>query len=295
MSTLGELIERTRHQLSGLDAEKDAVSALSSPLGVTGTTLALETAEGLSVGLAEVDLEMVRVKAVSPQDSTATLWSFGRGYRGTAAASHAAGAEVRFNPSWPASSVAREINGTVGEMYPLLYAVASHETTLPADHGAVDVPADAVGIISVWVEDLIRPGQWIREDRWNYNPDGNIGAGLRVGGLWSGGDAVKVVYAKAPGVFNLTGPLNQDFTTVTGLPERLEDLVSLGVAKRLAPFIDVSKLPYIAASAAEAASQRAPGVGGTQTRLLQALWTTRLQEEAQVLTREHPIRVHRGR
>lgn len=295
MSTLGELIERTRHQLSGLDAEKDAVSALGSPLGVSGTTLSLESADGLSTGLAEVDLELLRVKAVSPQDSTATLWSFGRGYRGTAAAAHAAGAEVRFNPSWPASSVAREINGTIGEMYPLLYAVASHETTLPADHGVIDVPASAVGIISVWIEDQTRPGQWIREDRWNYNPDGNTGAGLRVGGLWSGGESVKVVYAKQPAKFNLTGALTQDFATVTGLPERLEDLVSLGVAKRLAPFVDVSKLPYIASNAVEAGSQRAPGVGGTQTRLLQALWTTRLQDEAMALTREHPIRVHRGR
>lgn len=295
MSSLGELIEYVRHQLSGLDADKDAVTATSAPIGTEEVTIPVEDTAGAAVGIAELNFEQMRVRRVNGPDATLTLWPFGRGYKFTKKAAHPAGTEVRFNPSWPASTVAREINGVLNEIYPAIYAVKSHETTL--EWGSpVDVPAEAVGIISVWVKPVTSNiDAWLREDRWDYNPDGNIGAGLWVGGIRAPGDAVRVVYAARPKTFDLDGALTQDFATVTGMDPRISDLLALGVAKRLAPFIDVAKLPFITASAADGGESKAPGTGVSAARFVTSLFLSRLQDEQAVLTREHPIRVHRTR
>lgn len=294
-ATLGELIEFTRHQLSGLDSSLDSVSALASPLSATATSIALADGSSAAAGLVEIDLEQVRVKSASTVDASLEAWPFGRGYRGTRAVAHAAGAEVRFGPEWPASTVARELNGVLHEIYPSVYAVREHITTAPPLGGALDVPADAVGVISVWVEDPSNPDQWVREDRWDYNPDSTtIGRGLRIGGHRSA-QRVRIVYATRPGTFDLTGALAQDFTTVTGLDARVSDLLALGVARRLAPFLDVSRLPVISATAEASANGRPAGGGASATRLLHSLFLSRLEQEASVLSKEHPIRVHRVR
>lgn len=295
MTSLGNLIEFVRHTLSGLDADKDAITATSVPLGTEEITLPVEDTTNASIGIAELGFEQVRVRRVNGPDATLTLWPFGRGYRGTKRAAHPVGTEVRFNPSWPAATVAREINGVLLEIYPAIYAVRAHETVLN-ENTPVDVPAEAVGIISVWVRAATANNDtWVREDRWDFNPDGNTGAGLRVGGLRTPGDEVRVVYAARPGLFDLDGALTQDFTTTTGMDPRISDLLALGVAKRLAPFIDVAKLPFISASAADGGETKSAGTGVSAARFVTSLFLSRLQDEAAVLTREHPIRVHRIR
>ena len=297
-TSLGTLIETTRHALSGFDANRESVTALASPLSASATTVSIEEAtatSGAGVGVAEIDFELVRVKAVNPTDSTLTLYGFGRGYRGTTAAAHLAGVEVRFNPSWPAFSVAREINGVLQEVYPMIYAVAEHSTTIPSDYGAVDLPVAAVGVISVWIEDDSRADQWLREDRWSYNPDSTetaTGKGLRIFGSHIAGTNVRIKYATRPTPFNLAGATTQDFATVTGLDERIADLIQLGVAMRMAPFIDVAKLPHLSAEAREMGEAKRELTGANAARLLRGLFQLRLDQEAAVLRREHPIRAH---
>ena len=160
MATLGQIVESVRHSLSGFDASKESVLELTAPVSASVKTLPIDdgTAQsGAARGIAEVDLELVRVKALDPQAPALTLYTFGRGYRGTKAVAHSAGTEVRVNPSWPASTVAREVNGVLQEVYPRVYGVRYHETTFPTTRGAIDLPADATGVIAVYVEDLRNP------------------------------------------------------------------------------------------------------------------------------------------
>jgi len=291
MSTLGALIEQVRHQLSGLDSTTDAVAALTEPLSSTDLIVHVDdTASGASRGIAEVDLEILRVKSVDQQDAQLTLYKFGRGYRGTPAVAHPLGVEIRFNPTWPASTIAREINGVLTELYPTIYGVQKIDTVFPPDAGEIVIPAGAIGVISIWVADGNTTG-WQREDRWDYNRDGS---GLHVGGARAG-ERVRVVYASQPAVFDLVGAMTQEYTTVTGLEARTADLLALGVAARLAIFMDVGKLPFVVAAAADANTERQPGTGGNAAKTLHALFQARLAAEAAVLTREHPIRVHQTR
>jgi len=301
VTTLGRIIESARHALSGFDANRDAVSALSAELDSSAISIPIDDAGGVGQGvvaargLAEIDFELVRVKSVDTVNGSLLLYPFGRGYRGTDPVAHNTGAEIRFNPGWPASAVASHVNGVLREIYPRVYAVKSSETTFPADGGAITVPATAVGVISVWVADQQRTGQWLREDRWTYQPDSTTtGKGLRVGGHYLSGTGVRIVYAARPVVFNLAGALTQDFATVTGLDERLVDLIEIGVAARMAPFIDVGKLPFLSASARTADETRGPGQSLSATRLLYSLFQQRVEQEQAVLAKEHPIKIHHG-
>lgn len=301
MPNLGELVEWTRHNLSGFDTSREAVSALSAAVAADDTTIPVEDVGGngqgvvASRGIAEIGFELVRVKTVDPSTNSCLLYPFGRGYRGTVKAAHEAGEEVRFNPAFPASTVAREINGVLAEIYPTLYAVKAHETAFPASGGAISLPVDCKGVIGVYVADDVNTGQWVAENRWRWMPDSTSTTySLRVGGQYRPGHGVRVVYAARPEAFDLGGSLTQDFTTVTGLDARLADLIQLGVACRMAPFFDMAKLPFLAAAPRNAGEAKAPGTGGNATRLLNALFKQRLDQEAMVLAKEHPIRVHRA-
>lgn len=296
MTSLRELIETTRHALSGFDTSKEAVlelaetinsSALSIPVDDVGAT------SGAARGLAEIDLEVVRVKSVDSSAVSLELNTFGRGYRGTTAASHTAGAEVRMDPSWPASTIAREINGVLTEIYPQIYVIKDHETSFPSEGGAIDLPEDAVGVIGVYTEDRMRSSQWIPESRWSFNKNSSTtGKALRVGGSLRVGEDIRVIYAARPVLFNLGGALTQDFATVTGLPDRTSDLVRLGVAARMAPYFDLARLPVTAAVARFDGESRGPSAGANAVRILDALYKRRLADEASVLVKENPIKLH---
>lgn len=296
MSTLGQIIEFVRHSLSGFDASKEAVVALGA--GVTASALVLpvddtSAAAGVARGIVEIDMEKIRVARVDTDQGALVATPTGRGYRGTVAASHSAGAEVRINPAWAASTVAQEINGVLTEVYPRLYAVKTHTTEFPALGGAIDVPSEATGIVAVYVEDDLNDDEWVREDRWAYQPDStSTGKGLRIGGHYRAGDRIRVVYAARPGLFDLNGQLTQDFETVTSLDDRVADLIRLGVATRMAPFIDVARLPFVAAEARADGEGRPGGGGASAGRLLYSMFQDRLEREVEVLHREHPIRTH---
>jgi len=296
VGNLGQIVEFVKHSLAGFDASKDSVAALASPITSTSLTVPIDDTDvqrGASRGIAEIDMEIVRVSGVDRDAGALVLYPFGRGYRGTTAAAHSAGVEVRLNPEWPASTVAREVNGVLTEIYPRLYAVSTHETVVPSDLGAIDVPEEAVGIIAVYIEDRLRDDQWVRLDTWRFQRDSSdIGRPLRIGGHQTIGDAVRVVYAHRPGLFNLEGGLSQDFETVTGLNPGVEDLIRLGVATRMAPFIDVARLPFVVTEAKADAGARPATGGASAARLLYSMFQARLEQEVAALHRDHPIRLH---
>lgn len=297
MTTLGQLVERVRHRLGG--GYSSATASLESAVTAADTEIKLTDVAGFSRGVAEIGLELIRVNGVNAASRTLNVPAWGRGYRGTRATSHEAGAEVQFDPTWPRPVVAEEINGVLHEIYPDLYAVRTHETAIPSDRGLpIDIPAGAIGVIRVYVGDVVRPDVWHPEDRWGFDPDSStIGRPLRLGGLHRPGTLVRVVYAVRPGVFDLTAAdvLTHDFAEVTGLHERVADIVALGVASRMAPFLDVNRLAETGAEARADAPNKPVGQATSTARLLYSEFRARVEQERRVLNAEHPIRVHRAR
>jgi hypothetical protein len=294
VSDLGELIDNIRHALTANDTSRDAIAALASPMDSSQTTMSLELASAgpAGAGLAEVGMEIMAVKSIDPSTGTATLWPFGRGYRSSTPAAHSAGVEVRLNPSWPSFTIARAINDAIREMYPSIYKVVIEETEIPEEYGPLFLNGNPAGVINVFVEDAAGSGEWVPEHRWDYNKNrSDDGYNLVIGGAYEAGRQVRVVYAAAPGEFSLTGSLTQEFSTETGLDPRHETLLLLAVAYRMAPFIDLARLPFLSAEAQ--ATERGQGAGQSVGRLLYSMFQTRLREEAAILAKENPIRLHK--
>lgn len=198
MPTLGRILGAVRHRLAGVGVYEDDSCELVQPLSETGLELKVDSVQGVTRGVFEVGLELLRVKAVDVASSTITLPTFGRGYKGTTVSAHPAGSEVVANPMWPASVVAAEVNGVLSELYPSLYAVREFEGTSVAGV-PFTVPAECTGIIAVFVSYGTADG-WVRQDAWRWEPD--AGQGLRVDHARPGA-VVRVVYAARPGTFVL--------------------------------------------------------------------------------------------
>lgn len=198
MPTLGRILGAVRHRLAGVGVYEDDSCELMQPLSESGLVLQVDSVQGVTRGVFEVGLELLRVKAVDVASSTITLPTFGRGYKGTTVSAHPAGSEVVANPMWPASVVAAEVNGVLNELYPSLYAVRSFEAVLVAGV-PFTVPAECTGIIAVFVSYDTADG-WVRQDSWRWEPD--AGQGLRVDHARPGA-VVRVVYAARPGTFVL--------------------------------------------------------------------------------------------
>lgn len=290
MPTLAKVIQDVRHRLAGAGAYTDSVSELKEAIDATAVTIPVDDASsGAQGGVYEIGLEKIRVKAVDMTNSVLTAYAFGRGYGGTTPAPHAAGSEVVHSPMFAASTVASEVNGVLHELYPSLYGVRQYEAAYTPN--GFTIPAGGVGVIAVYRQGAGAVG-WVRLDQWRFDPDsGN--------GLWvkhvSAGETVRVVYAARPGLFDLADAdvLADDFATVTGLDDRVADVIALGVAYRLAPFSDLARLGATGAESRADGQSKPPGSGAAVGRLLLAEFTQRVQQESAVLAKEHPVRTHR--
>src|SRR5690606_15814580 len=133
-------------------------------------------------------------------------------------------------------------------------------------------------------------GGYRRVDRWRWEPD--VNNGLVIHGACTG-TPVRVTYAVEPGTFPLDvlDVESADFGETTGLPDRLADLLTLGVAYRLAPMADMTKLTATGVDVRSDDTKR-PEAG---VRLQQAFYRqfqARIQQEQLALHQQHPIRVH---
>ena len=101
-----------------------------------------------------------------------------------------------------------------------------------------------------------------------------------------------MAYSKRPSIFSLTSEVDQEYSTVTGMPSYSEDVVIYGAAWRMISFLDPSRLGPMSASADLIDAQRASRSGETASRFLFNIYNTRLNEVAENQRRQFPIRSH---
>lgn len=292
MTTLSAVIAQVRHRLQGVDTYDDQVGELTSDIDATGTAIGVLGLDNPTPGVYEIDFEKVRVRSTS--NGGLQAFSFGRGYGGTLAVPHAQGAMVTQSPMFPASTILAEVNSVLGEIYPSLYSVVHYS---PTDEAGTPVgyrrpflmPNDCRGIIAVHVRDELT-GAWVRVERYRWNPSAERQLDLGV----NDGATVRVTYAQEPGRFVNEPTGDEDWADSTRLPERYISLVTLGVAARLAPFMDFARL---GSAGMEARNDQGRQVGqGVQVgRAFLAEFQAGIQREQAALYRENPVRYHRER
>jgi hypothetical protein len=294
MTTFNDLTEEILINLEGFTMRQDRTTYLTAAIDNNDLSIALASGDNIGKGILEIDDELLHIDSVDRSDRSAVISPFGRGYRGTTAASHAINTKVTFAPSFPRISVKRAINDTLRAIYPNVYGVATYTFTFNASQNTYQLPVAAETVLAVSWDTIGPSGEWLPIRRWRHDPmaataDFANGNSITINESIVPGRTVQVVYSKTP------TPLSADadvFTTTTGLEETSRDLIVYGASYRMASFLDPGRLTFTSPEA-DANDQTRPFGSGTSTaRYLLALYQQRLQEETNRLNGKYPVRVH---
>lgn len=136
--TVNDLIERTRRHLFGF--HRSQIDRLDTTIDDDDTEVVLEfNTQGLGSGaLLSIDDELMFVWSVNPTTKTATIE---RGYLGTEADDHTAGAIIDVNPRFPRVAIREELRREISSWPPSLFSVE----TLELDGSSTDRGLDLDG------------------------------------------------------------------------------------------------------------------------------------------------------
>jgi hypothetical protein len=294
VTTFDQLVRQVRQQLLGYALNQESVSYLAVAMNPSDTTFQAdgESIGNLSRGMVEIDDELILVKKWDQTSGTVTVMGGlnGRGYEGTTAASHAQNALIISNPAFPRARIKEAINQTIQCLYPELVVFASTEITKLAPQVEYELPADCADVWYVTGQ-LIGPSKVAQPlPNWRYNPKARTsnfpsGKSIQILDYVTAGQAVKVVYAKTP------NPLvngSDDFAATTGYPERYTDLVVYGTCMRLLPALESARLQQQAVEATERAPLVPPQSAAKAMAMYAQLYQQRLAEERDQLYADVP-------
>jgi len=280
--------------LYGFTTLQDQATSLASNVTDSGLTLSVDDASAMSRGIVEIGDELMWVDSVDQSANTLTLAPYGRGYRGTTASAHTAGVRVAQAPLFPRVLVARAVNETIRTVWPDLFGVGTTDITFNAAITTYALPAGATNVLSARWQTIGPTREWAPIRRYGIDkhaPTSAFSSGVSVSFYDAivPGRTIRVVYAKQP--TELVNP-SDDFVSVTGLPASSEDVIRLGAAYRMVPFLDSPHLAGMSAEADFAANMRPVGGASQLGKYMFQLYSTRLGEETRRLQELYPPRTH---
>ena len=238
MTTYRELTDRIHSMLHSATGIQEQMTWLTSGCNSSATSIVVNDDSVISKGISEIEDELIYVS--STDSGTLTLAPFGRGYRGSTAASHSANAPVTFNPIFPKVDIKRAINEALRQVYPSLYQIKDTTFEFGGSVLTYELPADCEKVIKV-IWDTIGPsGYWETSYAWRFEPDSEeaTGKALTLIDLPLNGQTVKVVYQAKFSDLSADG----DTLASLGYPDSAEDVLYYAVASKLIRFMDVSRL-----------------------------------------------------
>ena len=304
MSTLTNMIDEVLINLAGYTLQQDKATHLTHDVNTTTSTIASPTilslgSTELGKGTIEIDEELMWVDSFDRIANTATVSPFGRGYLGTTAATHTAGSKVTISPTFPRYVVKRAINDTIRALGANIFAVKQTSFTYNAAITTYELDSLNIrNILTMHWEAIGPTKEWIRVKRFDFdslpsiNTWGATAQTVTIGDIITPGRTVKVVYATEPTAMSSNSDV---FTTVTGLPESVRDVVILGAAYRLLTYLDPARASMVSPQADETDAKRPYGSSGNATRQLYSLYAQRLAEETKAQQQQYSARVHYSR
>jgi len=291
MTTCADLIDEAISQLHGWGQTQDRVTSLAADLAIGATdqftvTAASGQSVGISAGPVEIDGEQLYVTAVDQTTGVCTLDpGFGRGYGGTTVASHTAGAKVITRPKWARRTVMKQLNETLGGLFPDLFGIETFTGTVTYPLYKYALPAGAQWILTVQWQDPI--GNWVAAHSYSLDP---YDQSLLLGDGPMIGRPLRVLYAIEPGLF-----VNEsdDYVATTGLPLSTVDLVTIGTVARLVPGIDISRAQLTSVKQSNRNRVIPPNAGMNVGSYLEKKFAQRLANEAKSLRRVYRPRIRR--
>lgn len=295
MANRNDLIDEVLLSLAGYLTDQELLGTTASSLTASVTAFTVTGSvfpdgSGFQPGIAEIDGELVYVGSVNP--GTGAFTNVIRGYGGTTAATHTIDSIVRANPRVPKVKVLRAINDTIDEVYPKLYAIDEKQITAYDFVTSYDLPADAVDVISVSIQEPGLASAYRASYRWQFiaNPSDESATGkqIQVGDAWTGSE-IHVVYATAPTKFSETWATNEDFSTATGLPDWCREVITLGAAYKVMAFLDAGRIAERTAEGDLIAMQSPIGTAQKLSQHLFALYTERMNRAEARLRSQYDV------
>lgn len=291
--TFSSLVDEVITMLQGYGVNNDQVCTLSENIDTTTTTFLVDQADIVSRGIIEIDEELMWVQ--SSQSGQIVVPAWGRGWKGTTKADHTTGSAVFVSPTFPRSIVSREVNNAIRAVYPALFATGTYKFDFINGQWQYEMPADVDRVLAVEWRWEIEDG-WRIIDGWElthgaYTVDFPSGKMLSINEPLMVGAPVAVRYSKAPTL--LVNPT--DLFSATGLPASSRDVVVLGAANRLLPWLDAGRLPVDTVPSDTQDQLKPVGNAIAVGREMRSLYAKRLEEERMALLARHPIRVHKVR
>lgn len=297
MSTFAQLVDEVRTNLSGYTLRQDRITYLTNAGGINTTDLniSIGNSENLAKGVIEIDDELIWINTFDKASLTLnTIPGFGRGYGGTTPSPHAQNSQVTLTPTFPKVNVKKAINDTINAFYPKLFQVASTTFTFNAAQITYALPDDARDVLFISWQTPGPSREWLPVNRWRIDRMANVSAfnTTRTLSLYDNivpGRTVQVYYSTIP---NTLTNSNDDYATVTGLPESSRDVVTLGAAARLLSYLDTGRINLSSAEADINDTKLPSTAGASASKYVYALYQQRLNEESTKLQDRFPIRVH---
>jgi len=294
MATYIDIVNETAIALAGYTNRQDQATFLTGALTPTALTFTVADGTVLTRGLVEIDDELIWVDSFDRTTNTATIPSYGRGFRDTTATTHAVGTRVTIAPTYPRSVIRRNINLAIQGVYPDLFGTYYTDFKFQAAVTTYPIPNEAIDVLNVSWQTIGPSKEWLpirhyRLDRqadpivWNTGKTVSIREGIIPG------RTVHVVYTKVPSELQYD---TDDFATITGLEESAREVIVLGAAYRTAMYLDMGRVPMLTAEADSQSQSNPIGSAANIGRMLQQMYQQRLSQEVRRMQAQFPPRVH---
>jgi hypothetical protein len=289
-----DVINETQLALTGYTNRQDQATYLTSALSSTATTFVVADGTVLTRGLVEIDDELIWVDSFDRTTNTATVPSYGRGFRDTTAVTHSAGTRVTITPSFPRSVIRRNINLAIDGVYPDLFGTFYTTFHFQAAVTTYVLPQEAVDILGCSWQTIGPSKEWLpvrhyRVDRMANPTTWGSGKTLSIREGIVPGRTVMVTYTKKPTTLVYD---TDDFAGITGLSDSAREVIVLGAAYRTAMYLDLGRVPAATAEADAQQGNDPIGSAANIGRVLQQMYQQRLLVEVRRLQEQYPPRTH---
>jgi len=292
MSTASALLDRVSRQLLSGTVEERNKLATTVSLSDTSFTMSYDLG-GLRAGTVfEIDSELVYVWEASSGSKSVTV---DRGYMGTTAAAHTAGAIVTLNPRFPKAQMLEALNQDIDDLSsPLngLFRIVSTDIDYNGSDRQIDLTGatSVIDLIDVRLRYLDSDYPVIRMTRLQRDlPTADFPSGFAIvfdESVMAG--SLRVRY-KAP--FSRVSTVSDSIQSVANVPVTMEDILEMGVMSRMLSMREV-KRNFIESQGDTRRSDEVPaGAMRDSFSNILRLRRDRIIAEAAKLARQYPLTI----
>lgn len=289
MSTGTAVIDKTLRQiLSGVIEQRNKLSAT---INATATTVVLSyDLDGIRAGqVFEIDSELFYVWEAVSGTKTVTVQ---RGWNGTTAAAHTAGAVVTVNPRFPRAQIFDALNDELKDLSSPMHGLFQIKTFDFDYNGTADIinlppVLSIIDLVGVHIRVTGDNYEWVRKVRLLRDlptDDFSSGYGLKFENRIRSG-RLRIVY-KAP--FTPLTNETQHLVNYAGLPSTCEDIINLGVQIRLMAPREIKRNFTESQGDTRRSEEVSAGAVSNSVNNLIRMRRERIQAEATRLMRQYP-------